>query len=253
MGRIYKENVRINPGSLRDFYKKRAVDKISIDIDAPVVLCGDKDKSKIDAWTNFELEHRFPLLNLDSNSIVLEVGCGTGRISKYITPIVNTYVGVDYVKEFIDIIHRREDIVKNEDTYFIHASIQELTNETVEFPVNKKFNRFVVSGGVLMYINDDEAEEVLTKLVERFDEECIIYLSEPIALESRLTLDRFYSEDLENEYSAIYRTESEYNKLFDVLYKEGFELKLSNEFFYDDIKAQKETKQWMFILERKRR
>ncbi|WP_028593780.1 class I SAM-dependent methyltransferase [Paenibacillus assamensis] len=253
MERIYKEHVHIDPESLKDFYKKRAVDKISIDIDAPVVLCGDKDKSKIEAWTNFELEHRFPLLELDENSVVLEAGCGTGRISKYITPIADTFVGLDYIKEFINIIQLREDIEKKDTTYFVHSSIQEFVDETVSFPIKKKFNRFVISGGVLMYINDDDAKEVMSKLVERFDDECLIYLSEPIALDGRLTLNKFYSEDLENEYSAIYRTKAEYQDMFEVWYNAGFELKTNEEFFYEDIKAQKETKQWMFVLQRKKK
>lgn len=250
MKRVYSEHVHIDPESLKDFYKKRAVEKVSIDIDAPVVLVGDKDKTKIEAWTNFEVEHRFPLLCLDSDSVVLEVGCGTGRITKFITPIAATYVGVDYVQEFIDIIQMRVDIEKKDTTFFIHSSIQDLTNETVKFPTNKKFNRFVISGGVFMYINDDDVKQVLNDLVDRLDEECIIYLSEPIALEGRLTLNKFYSEDLENEYSAIYRTEKEYHDIFEILYRNGFELSVSEEFFYDDIKAQKETKQWMFILKR---
>ncbi|MCG7408759.1 class I SAM-dependent methyltransferase [Paenibacillus sp. ACRRX] len=253
MNRIYNEHVDIDHESLQDFYRKRAVEKVSIDVDAPVVLCGDKDKSKIEIWTSFEIEHRLPLLCLDSNSRVLEVGCGTGRISKYITSVADTYVGVDYVEEFIELIQSREDIEKKDTTYFIHSSIQELMNNEDDFPIEEKFNRFIISGGVLMYINDDEVKTALNSLVGRFDEECIIYLSEPIALKERLTLNKFYSENLESEYSAIYRTEKQYNDIFEVLYKEGFELKVSEEFFYDDIKAQNETKQWIFILQKSKK
>lgn len=250
MNRVYTEKVHIDYMSLKNFYQKRAVDKISIDIDAPVVLCGDKDKSKIEAWTNFEIENRLPLLHLDEKSNVLEVGCGTGRISKYITSVVNTYVGVDYVKEFIDLVNTRDDIRKKDSTYFIHSSIQELMNEPAKIPLECKFNRFVISGGVFMYINDNDVKQVFCKLLEHLDNNCIIYLSEPIALEGRLTLDKFFSEDLQTEYSAIYRTEEEYNQLFSIFYKNGFELKLSEEFFLEDLKTQKETKQWMFILKR---
>ncbi|WP_077619685.1 methyltransferase domain-containing protein [Bacillus sinesaloumensis] len=251
MKRIFSKNIHIDHNSIKEFYKKRALDKVSIDIDAPVVLCGDKDKDKIEAWTSFELKNRIPLLHLDSESNVLEVGCGTGRISKYITPKVNSYVGNDYVKEFIDIIKYRSDIVKKDKTFFIHSSIQDLTYYIDKLPIRKKFNRFVISGGVLMYVNDDELEESLGKLIELFDDECILYISEPIALDKRLTLDKFYSENLESEYSAIYRTEEEYLEIFNVFLKKGFELKVSEEFFYEDIKAQKETKQWFFILQRK--
>ncbi|RJX36955.1 class I SAM-dependent methyltransferase [Paenibacillus pinisoli] len=248
--RIYAENVHIDQNSLQEFYKKRAVEKVQIDVDAPVILFADKDKDKIEAWTRFEVEHRLPLLNLDRNCSVLEVGCGTGRISKYITSIVDTYVGVDYVKEFIELIQKREDVVKNENTHFLHASIQELSNETVQYPTDKKFNRFIISGGVLMYINDDAVKEAFSKLTEKLEEECIIYLSEPIALEERLTLNKFYSDALESEYSAIYRTEEQYKEIFNILYDVGFELKVSEEFFFEDIKNQKETKQWIFILQR---
>lgn len=251
MKRIYVENVDIDGESMHDFYKKRAIEKVSIDIDAPVVLVGDKDKSKIEAWTTFEIEHRLPLLSIDSSSVVLEMGCGTGRISKYITSIADTYIGVDYVKEFIDIIQQREDIKKKDTTHFIHSSFQELMNNTIHIPEEKKFNRFIISGGVLMYMNDNDVRQVLNQLVKKLDDDCIIYLSEPIALQERLTLNKFYSDNLESEYSAIYRTEKEYLEMFDCFFNEGFTLDLSEEFFFEDIKAQKETKQWFFMLQRK--
>ncbi|RNB90104.1 class I SAM-dependent methyltransferase [Brevibacillus nitrificans] len=250
MKRVYNDNISIDHDSLKKFYTKRAVEKVAIDVDAPVVLCADKDFSKIAEWTSFEIENRLPLLQLNEESRVLEVGCGTGRISKFITPVVDTYVGVDYVKEFIDLIQSRDDIEKKRTTHFIHSSVQDLMNGTTKIPFEGKFNRFIISGGVFMYINDDEVNNAISQLVEKLDDECVIYLSEPIALHERLTLNKFYSESLESDYSAIYRTEKEYNEIFDILYKQGFQLTTSEEFFYEDIKGQKETKQWMFILKR---
>ncbi|MEW4285744.1 class I SAM-dependent methyltransferase [Priestia koreensis] len=252
MERVYAENIQIDEQSLKEFYRQRAVDKISINVDAPVVLCSDRDESKIEEWTSFEIEHRFPDLKLNSSNVVLEVGCGTGRISKYITGIVDTFVGIDYVEEFIDLIRSRNDIKKKKTTYFIHSSVQSLARREITIPTIKKFDRFVISGGVLMYINDAEVKELFNELITRLDDRCIIYLSEPIALKERLTLNKFYSEDLASEYSAIYRTEKEYQDLFSVFYKVGFKATKNEEFFYEDIKSQKETKQWMFVLERQK-
>ena len=45
-----------------------------------------------------------------------------------------------------------------------------------------------------------------------------IYLREPVAVEQRLTLDRFFSKELEHEYSAVYRTVAE---LKDMLVQAG--------------------------------
>ena len=101
-----------------------------------------------------------------------------------------------------------------------------------------------------MYTNDKELKEDMKKLVGLFDENCIVYISEPIAIKERLTLNKFYSDNLESEYSAIYRTLDEYNEILEPLYKSGFKLKVNEEFFYDDIKLQKETRQWIFVLER---
>lgn len=101
-----------------------------------------------------------------------------------------------------------------------------------------------------MYINDDVVCECITNLIPLLQDSCIIYISEPIAIEERLTLKSFYSENMKDYYSAIYRTESDYEKIFEPLLKEGFKIKVSEPFFKDDIKKQKETKQWIFILER---
>ena len=244
------ENVKIDEGSIKKLYKKRAIEKVAIDVDAPVVLCADKDKDNIEKWNKFEIEHRLPFLKLDKNSTVLELGCGTGRISKFITPFVGSYVGIDYVEEFINLIKTREDIYIGENTYFLNASLGDIVDKDYLLPVENKFNRFIISGGVLMYINDQELKSNIQKLVELFDDNCIVYISEPVAIKERLTLNKFYSDNLESEYSAIYRTLDEYNEILKPLYERGFKLKVNEEFFYDDIKLQKETRQWIFVLER---
>lgn len=250
MKRVYKNKINIDETSIKNFYESRAIEKVDIDIDAPVVLCGDNDKGKIYEWTKFEVENRLKLLKLDSGSRVLELGCGTGRISKFIVNKVKEYIGVDYVKEFIDIINGREDIKKGEQIHFLNLSFSDIVENPKILPTKNKFNRFIISGGVFMYINDEALEYGLKKLINLLDEECTIYISEPISINERLTLDNFYSENLECEYSAIYRNRNEYNKIFEAFYKANFKLKLNEEFFYNDIKLQKETKQWMFLLER---
>ncbi|QGG58087.1 class I SAM-dependent methyltransferase [Paenibacillus sp. B01] len=249
MSRVYDRKIAINENSIQDFYAQRAIKKSSIDVDAPVVLAGDRDKNNIHAWTAFEVEHRLPELQLQPSCKVLEVGCGTGRITKYITSSVDHYVGIDYIEEFIETIKNREDIQKSENTSFYHASLNDLTTRTLALPITR-FNRFIISGGVFMYVNDEQVGAAIETISSMLEDDSIIYISEPVALQSRLTLDRFYSEDLHSEYSAIYRTEKEYEALFAPFLKRGFKLTCSEEFFHHDIKKQKETKQWLFVLKK---
>ncbi len=249
LDRVKNRNISIDQNSIQDFYKQRALNRKNIDIDAPVVLCGDKDPDKISYWTSYEINHKLRLSQLNGENKVLELGFGTGRIAKYLIQNSKLYVGIDYVKELVDIASSREDIEKNDDTYFLYGSLQELVGGELHLP-NVEFDRFVISGGVLMYINDDILHECLKKMLKLFSNKCIMYISEPIAIKERLTLNKFYSDNLGSEYSAIYRTVGEYNNLFSPFYEAGFKMMLNEEFFTEDIKKQKETKQWLFILER---
>lgn len=251
MKRIYEDKINIDLNSIKEFYKNRAITKVNIDIDSPVVLCGDKNKDNIKEWTDFEVKNRLDLLQLTKNEDVLEVGCGTGRISKYIIEKSRSYIGIDCVSELIEIAKKRKDILKNKEVKFIEISFEDIFDNYKKIsPENKKFNRFVISGGVLMYMNDDEVSFCLNRLNELLDDKCIIYISEPIAMKKRLTLNKFYSGDLDAEYSAIYRTEEEYMMFFENFYRNNFKLEVNEEFFFNDIKLQKETKQWLFVLSR---
>ena len=44
----------INMNDVHDLYASRAVNKVGIDVDAPVVLCSDKDPEHIGYWNLYE-------------------------------------------------------------------------------------------------------------------------------------------------------------------------------------------------------
>lgn len=248
MTRVYGKSMEIDTGSVHKLYAERAVKK-RVHVDAPTVLSSDTSIENIEKWTSEELERWFPMFELNKECRILEIGFGTGRMTKYITPIAKKYVGIDYVDEFRDLVLKREDIIKNQNVEFLTTSLQDFLernadNDTMEF------NRIFLSGGVFVYINDEEAKECISKLCDILAEDCLIYISEPIALQERLTLNSFYSDNIQAAYSAIYRTEKQYLDLFQPLFDKGFELKISQEFFRNDIKKMKETKQWIFIIDR---
>ena len=73
----------------------------------------------------------------------------------------------------------------------------------------------------------------------------------PIGLDERLTLKDFYSEELQSDYNAIYRTRDEMMKLFDdTLLADGFRI-TDEGFMFDapELNNRKETTQY-YILER---
>lgn len=62
MKRVYKDNISIDSSSGKNFYAKKGIEKVKIDVDAHGILCGDSDKSKIEEWTNFEFQRSFRFL-----------------------------------------------------------------------------------------------------------------------------------------------------------------------------------------------
>lgn len=247
--RVYGETIDIDSNAVKNFFGSRASERAKEHIDAPTILSGDTDIKHIERWTNEELERWFPLFRIDKDSCVFEIGFGTGRMTKYLTGIAKQYVGVDYVESFLDTVLEREDIVKNKDTKFFSCSLEQFLIEN-SAQYQGIFNRVFLSGGVFLYINDMVLQSCISKISDMLQESGIIYISEPIALEERLTLNSFYSENLHDTYSAIYRTEEEYREFFRPFLDKGFELKISQEFFAEDIKKMKETRQWIFILEK---
>lgn len=250
--RITATKTDIDMNSVQALYAERAHSRAGVDVDAPVVLASDTDPKHIQEWNDYEVEHWLPMMKLDESSKVLELGFGTGRIAKYIIAQAGAYVGIDYVAEFCETVRNRKDIKPAYDTdpVFLHGSFRELIDGAVSLPIDR-FNRFVISGGVLMYINDEEAKYCMDRLPNLMTDDAVIYISEPVALTERLTLNKFFSENMQSQYSAIYRTEAEYKNLFDAFLSRGWELSVSREFFDEDIKGQKETRQWMFVMTRK--
>ena len=78
-----------------------------------------------------------------------------------------------------------------------------------------------------------------------------VYLREPMAVGDRLTLDRFESRELQQEYSAIYRSEEQVNSLFgSVLAQSGFRLSSRSALYPAELCNRKETEQRYQVWER---
>lgn len=91
--------------------------------------------------------------------------------------------------------------------------------ETLEYYSEGKINRILLVGA-LMYLNDEDAIQTTKAIESVCKHNTIICIREPIGIEERLTLIEQFSEELEDNYNAIYRTRA-------LLYGEGY-LKIVN-------------------------
>ena len=99
-----------------------------------------------------------------------------------------------------------------------------------------------------MYINDSEIEECIATFINLIADHAILYLTETVAVEKRLTLNEFWSDA---EYSSIYRTPDEYNQLYKAFLNAGFTI--TEQGFLPHFNKEKEyseTDRWYTILQR---
>ena len=180
-----------------------------------------------------------PLLAPGAEDVVLDVGCGNGRWAAALAPSVARYIGIDFSDGLIAAARAR---VPGAEFHAIAA--QQFAGSGL--PGDPRFSIAILSG-ILAYLNDADAAALLARVGAA---RCV-YVREPVAREVRLTLDRFWSDELCASYSAVYRTVHEYRALFErVLAPAGFAIRHEGSPIDLDLENRRETMQHYFLLRR---
>lgn len=217
--RIYGTRTDINEQEVRDFYNKRAALASSMKNPLSAVVNGEQNPEQADTRSRFDREYIVPRLDLTQNSAVLDIGCGMGRFAEMVLPLCGRYLGADFAPEMIAAAEKRTAAYSDQAKY-VCASFSELMSKPDSF-FGGKFD-CVIMLGVCMYINDTELVKCLTRLVDLLNDKCVMYVGDAVGLGTRLTLDQIHSDQLDSDYSAIYRTAEEYVKLYSIFTKQGF-------------------------------
>lgn len=244
--RISEKIEKISYCETKDFFEKRA-SKYRLDNPYSVTMYQDNNAQLVKERNQTEIEKIKPMLKLDMNSKVLDVACGIGRWADAITEDIHKYCGIDFSEELIKIAKQRND----RDNFMFYTGAANEVEKIIQENKQGKFN-IVLLIGILMYINDIDLEDFFEQLERQCEVNTIICIREPIGLGDRLTLKDFYSEELKDNYNAIYRTKSEIMTFFErTLLDKGFMI-VKEGFMFDEeqLNNRKETAQYYFILER---
>lgn len=214
--RIYGQKVSINTEQVRDFYDKRAAAGAN-----GSVLLGNQDPKYIDQRMAYDRDYVLPMLNVNAETRVLDIGCGIGRWASFILPGCRFYCGVDFSEEMVKAAKQTCQSLGGE--FQLHClSALDAVEQTPAF-YHGRFDLIIIAG-VCTYINDQDIVRFFQRLPALLAEHSTVYLSDPVGLEKRLTLNAFHSEELQTEYSAIYRTAEEYVELCKPLLDAGFSI-----------------------------
>ncbi len=146
-----------------------------------------------------------PLLRLSPDSRVLDVGCGIGRWADALHGRIGGYVGVDFSPEMIELAKARN----LPGAEFRVLAAQDVSAQALDGGV---FDRVIIAG-VFIYLDDAEIVRTLEGLRTVLAPGALIYLREPMATQERLTLNGVWSEELQQNYYAVYRTRDELGEL----------------------------------------
>lgn len=164
-----------------------------------------------------ELEqlHLTKIVDLKPTLKVLEVGCGGGRWSFFLSERVAKVVGIDFSSQMIALANRalEERSKKNASQNRLQNTLQNplqntefLECELTEYETTETFDLIYFSG-VLQYLDDNDIKASLQK--------ARTLLAPGGTLVSRDTVETKTRSVLDGDYPVIYRTQSEYQALFE--------------------------------------
>jgi SAM-dependent methyltransferase len=236
---------QIDPAAVEHFFCKRA-EKAKTIGSLRAVLYQDKHPDLAERRDAAEKALLLPKLELHEDSRVLDIGCGTGRWTGVLSPKVAWYHGTDFAGGLIDLARAEYGTIPNV-RYSVLPCLS-ISLDTLGEPYG--FDKIVMLG-VLIYLNDEAVFTTLRRTFSVAALECRLLIREPVAIGDRLTIKGHFSDDLEQEYNAIYRTEDEL--LFILLEALGPDFRLIDKgYVYEnhDMNNRTDTIQKWFLLDR---
>ena len=216
--RIYGNKVTIDTKVVKDFYN-RQMEKADNPLGA--VFLGSQDQAVLNEKNTYTRNTIIPKLDIKQDTRVLDLGCGIGRLAQEILPDCGFYCGVDFSERMVECARDLCTHIAPTERFKIHCLSMTEAVSAGNAVLGGPFGVVLLSG-VLVYLNDSEVQKAVCMLSELLEKRCTIYWGDPVGLQKRLTLKDFPSESFQTDYSAIYRTVSEYLELFQPLFKAGF-------------------------------
>ena len=239
--RVYGEKVNIDTVNTISFYNQRAKTIKNREQEYTTVLLGDQDPEYAVKWDEYEKGFVLPKLMLNRNKVVLDLGCGMGRLADAVSDKVKEYYGVDFSSEMIAVAKQN---VRNNNCHFYTMSIVDALSDP---KITARKYDLVLMAGVSMYINEEELIKCYHGLKRLAKRDTLFYFEESVGKKERLTLNHIWSEDLKDYYGAIYRTREEYKSLIRECMKEVEFIEEGYMNFLDK-KEQSETSHWYAVL-----
>jgi len=241
-----KKQPRIESENVAEFFSMRA-QKIQAVGPIRAVIYQDKDPELAERRDFAEKSSILPKLKLTGAQRVLDIGCGSGRWAKELIPRCSHYHGIDFSEDFVS--YARGRFADQNHCRFTVSSVAHFSLSSIDEPA--PFDR-IICIGVLMYLNDDAMLQALKNIAQAVAPRGLIFIREPMGVDQRLTIQHHYSEEMNQMYSAIYRTQQEFKEAIQAVMRPfGIEITGTGNMYEDQkLNNRTETRQKWITLER---
>ena len=239
MSRIYGEYVTIDSLKVKNFFENRFCAENPL---ASVMLRANPSDNIAEIRNSNETLLLKGFLQNRDNLHILDLGCGTGRWAINIEEKISSYTGIDFCKNYI--VLAKVFFKRKKNYSFYEGSILNPSEEIL----SKNYNLIIING-TCMYMNDDDILTVFKYIKKISSTETVIFFRESIStIGKRMSLKDYYSEELNTEYNAIYRTPEEYeNKFFTLL--QGKSIRMTGYLLNEETGVRPETNQKYWIIQ----
>lgn len=178
MSRIYGNIEEVDSEKIKKFFNNRA----KKDEEALLVKTEFSDKENVEKRHKEESELLLNKIDFE-NKKILEIGCGIGRWAEVFHDKCDSYLGIDYSEDLIEIAKENYNY---DNCHFQVLSASQL--DTTDLLVSAPFDIVIITG-VLIYFNDDTIKKMIKDLNSLCASNKTIYIRETLSfLETRLTL-----------------------------------------------------------------
>ena len=228
--RVIGNKVNISYGSVKDFFDERGSQEkkhlynyvMYLDDKPEVAIERDKQEKK---WLD-------GILDINSSTRIIDVGCGVGRWGEFFLSKGAFYLGVDGNEKMIE--RASENLKDYDNKKLLLCNLQDIKSVFEDKKDELSNFDIVFVSGVFMYLNDDDCFNLMETMAQVCSKNAKICIIESMSNDERLTLNNFYSSDLKQDYSAIYRTISEYKELMNRAFSKDFKLDLEQLLDFED-------------------
>ena len=196
----------INPQKVKKFWESRAELYSVVALESVANL--EQDPENLQLKIDDETTKVFSWLPSVENKSILDLGAGVGQWSfRFAERGAKRVLAVEYTEGLARIGQQEARIRKMEQVEFVVSAAE-------KYKSKERFDLVFISG-LFVYLNDDQAKELLSNLGGFVAENGLLMLRDGTGLVTRHEIDDHYSEHLAQNYSATYRTANEYIDLFE--------------------------------------